>query len=124
MTTDERKNSFVVKVEELSGEKLYACYQCGKCSAGCPMVEQMDVLPNQIILYVLRGYEDVLESNTPWICAQCYQCGTRCPKNVDITKIMEALRSMVLRKNIDRCEIKGKGLPQIAMVSAARKYTG
>ncbi len=126
MKIDGRKNSFAEKVEELSGEKLYACYQCGKCSAGCPMVEQMDVLPNQVILYVIRGYEDVLEARTPWICAQCYQCGTRCPKNVDITKIMEALRLLKLRKNIDYIKIAKvkKNLPQIAMVSAARKYTG
>ncbi|KAA0003636.1 MAG: heterodisulfide reductase [Thermoplasmata archaeon] len=118
------RNPFAAKVEELSGENLYACYQCGKCSAGCPMVEQMDLLPNQIILYVIRGYDSVLESKTPWVCAQCYQCGTRCPRGVDITKIMEALRNIVLRKNIDHISIKGKGLPQIALVSASRKYTG
>ena len=47
------------KVEELSGENLYACYQCGKCSAGCPMVNQMDILPNQIILFILREKEDI-----------------------------------------------------------------
>jgi len=72
----------LAKVEELSGEKLYACYQCGKCSAGCPMVEEMDLLPNQVILYVMRGNEKVLEAKTPWVCAQCYQCGTRCPREV------------------------------------------
>jgi len=113
------------KVEELSGENLYACYQCGKCSAGCPMAEQMDFLPNQVILLILRGDEEVIDSKTPWICAQCYQCGTRCPKNVDITKIMEALRAIKLRRNVDYLKInKVKKLPQIAVVSATRKYTG
>lgn len=114
----------LAKVEELSGENLYACYQCGKCSAGCPMVEDMDLLPNQVILFIIRGNERVLEAKTPWICAQCYQCGTRCPREVDITKIMEALRNIVLRKNIDHIKMKGRDLPQIALVSAARKYTG
>ena len=116
----------LAKVEELSGENLYACYQCGKCSAGCPMVDQMDLLPNQVILYVIRNDKSVVEAKTPWICAQCYQCGTRCPRNVDITKIMEALRLIKLRKNIDYLKIGKvkKNLPQIAVVSATRKYTG
>lgn len=118
--------NLLLKVEELSGENLYACYQCGRCSAGCPMVEEMDILPNQVILLVIRGDESVIDAKTPWICAQCYQCGVRCPKNVDITKIMEALRLLRLRKNIDYIKLYRveKDLPQIALVSATRKYTG
>ena len=114
------------KIEEISGENLYACYQCGKCSAGCPMAHQMDLLPNQVILYIIRGDESVLESKTPWICAQCYQCGVGCPKNVDITKIMEALREIKLRKNIDYINLDkiNKEYPQIAIVAAMRKFTG
>ena len=125
-TENLKKNRLLEQVEELSGEKVYACYQCGKCSAGCPMADEMEILPNQVILYITRGYRDILETNTPWVCAQCYQCGTRCPKNVDITKIMEALRLLKLRKNIDYIQIAKmkKSLPQIAYVCAARKYTG
>jgi heterodisulfide reductase subunit C len=121
-----KRNFLVERIEELSGENIFACYQCGKCSAGCPMVEEMEILPNQVILYVIRGLDEVLETNTPWVCAQCYQCGTRCPKNVDITKIMEALRLLKLRKNIDYIKIAKmkKSLPQIAYVSASRKFTG
>ncbi len=118
--------SLLSKVEELSGQNLYACYQCGRCSAGCPMVDEMDLLPNQVILLVIRGDESVVEARTPWICAQCYQCAVRCPKNVDITKIMEALRLIKLRKNIDYIKLEKvkKNLPQIALVAGARKYTG
>lgn len=114
------------KVEEISGENLYACYQCGRCTAGCPMTGEMDLMPNQIILAILRNDESVLDAKTPWVCAQCYQCGVRCPKNVDITKIMEALRLIKLRKNIDHIKLEKvkKNLPQIALVSATRKYTG
>ena len=121
-----KRNFLVERIEELSGENIFACYQCGKCSAGCPMVEEMEILPNQVILYAIRGLDEVLETNTPWVCAQCYQCGTRCPKNVDITKIMEALRLLKLRKNIDYIKIAKmkKNLPQIAYVSASRKFTG
>lgn len=114
------------KVEEISGENLYACYQCGRCTAGCPMAEEMDLMPNQIILAIIRDDENVLKSKTPWVCAQCYQCGVRCPKNVDITKIMEALREIKLRKNVNHIDINNinKELPQIAIVAAMRKFTG
>jgi len=90
------------------------------------MVGEMDLLPNQVIVLVIRGDEGLLEANTPWVCAQCYQCGVRCPKEVDITKIMEAIRLITLRKNEDhiRLEKMRKNLPQIAVVSATRKYTG
>lgn len=118
--------TILAKVEELSGEKLYACYQCGKCSAGCPMIEKMDVSPNQVIVMIIREDEQILQAKTPWICAQCYQCGVRCPKEVDITKIMEALRLLHLRKDEDHLSLEKmkKNLPQIAVVSASRKYTG
>ena len=114
------------KVEEISGENLYACYQCGRCSAGCPMVEEMDYLPNQVILAIIRGDESILESKTPWVCAQCYQCGVRCPKNVDIAKIMEALREIKLRRNVNHIDLNkiNKSYPQIAIVAAVRKFTG
>ncbi len=90
------------------------------------MANEMDLLPNQVILLVIRGDESVVDAKTPWVCAQCYQCGVRCPKNVDITKIMEALRLIKLRKNIDHIKLEKvkKNLPQIALVSATRKYTG
>ena len=119
-------NWLLSKVEELSGENLYACYQCGKCSAGCPMVEEMDLLPNQVILLVKLGDESVVEAKSPWVCAQCYQCGVRCPRDVDIAKIMEAIRLIKLRKNVDHIKLEKveKNLPQIAIVSATRKYTG
>jgi len=114
------------KVEEISGENLYACYQCGRCTAGCPMTGEMDLMPNQIILAILRNDESVLDAKTPWVCAQCYQCGVRCPKNVDIAKIMEALREIKLRSNVNYIDLKkiNKSYPQIAIVAAMRKVTG
>ena len=64
------RSDFVKKIEELSGQNLMSCYQCGKCSAGCPMVSAMDILPNQAIRLVQLGLqEDVLKSETIWLCA-------------------------------------------------------
>ena len=124
------RSDFVKKVEEISGETLPSCYQCGKCSAGCPMSFAMDLLPNQIIRLVQLGLEeDIAKSKTIWTCASCLTCAVRCPKGVDLSKIMEALRLITLRKNIDYVEPSGMQretiaeLPQIALVSSVRKFT-
>ena len=124
------KDPFVGKVEELSGQNLLACYQCGKCSAGCPAVSQMDILPNQIIRYAQLGLkEELLESKSIWICASCFTCNARCPKGINIAEVIEALRQILLRKRedhikVDKLSDSEKGdVPPIAIVSNLRKFT-
>jgi heterodisulfide reductase subunit C len=118
------------RVEELSGENVFACYQCGMCSSGCPLAEEMDRLPSSIIRGLQVDDPSVLESNAMWICASCLACEVRCPKGVDLAKLMEALRQLYLRKSLDRVSIDGmtreqiRGLPQIALVASFRKKTG
>jgi len=124
------KSKFIDKVEELSGENIYTCYQCGKCSAGCPSISEMDLSPGEIIRLVQLGQEkEVLDSKTIWICASCFTCVTRCPKGVDLAKVMEALRQITLRKNVDYVnplsipkEVLSQ-VPQIALVSCLRKFS-
>jgi len=118
------------KVSELSEQNLYSCYQCGKCSGGCPSVSEMDLLPNQVIRLLQLGMpDDASNANTMWICASCFTCTVRCPKGVDIAKVMEALRQISLRKNVDYVEVREISakeisiLPQIALVSNFRKQT-
>ncbi len=118
------------KVSELSGQNLDACYQCGKCSGGCPSVALMDILPNQVIRAVQIGIPEIaLEANTIWICASCYTCTVRCPRGIDIARIMEALRQITLRENIDYIKAREIDkedimlLPQIALVANFRKQT-
>jgi len=100
------RSPFVAKVEELSGQNLLACYQCGKCSAGCPAISQMDLLPNQVIRYAQLGFTDeLINSKTIWICASCLTCNIRCPKGINIAEIMEALRQVLLRQRKDHVDI-------------------
>ena len=62
-------NAFIEKVEALSKQDLLACYQCGKCSAGCPMAKYMDILPHQIIRFAQLGLKDeLLASEAIWMC--------------------------------------------------------
>ncbi|MFP4081178.1 MAG: 4Fe-4S dicluster domain-containing protein [Candidatus Aminicenantes bacterium] len=124
------KNSFVAKVQELSGQNLLACYQCGKCSAGCPAVSEMDILPNQIIRFAQLGFKDeLLRSKSIWICASCMTCNARCPKGINIAEVIEAIRQILLRKREDHVNIEKlsdeqkRNVPPIALVSNFRKFT-
>ncbi|MCY3019039.1 MAG: 4Fe-4S dicluster domain-containing protein [Planctomycetota bacterium] len=82
-------------MNDFTGEKLAACYQCGKCSAGCPAAYAMDLLPHQVIRLIQLGRKDkVLDSHTIWMCASCETCTARCPKDVDLARVMDALRQI------------------------------
>ena len=96
------ENPFLSEVVQATGENIQACFQCQKCSAGCPVAYAMDILPNQMLRHLQYGHrEKVLSSKTIWICASCYACSVRCPNNIDIAKIMDALRSLALRTGIE-----------------------
>ncbi|MGD2295177.1 MAG: 4Fe-4S dicluster domain-containing protein [Candidatus Aminicenantes bacterium] len=124
------KNPFVQKIQELSGQNLLACYQCGKCSAGCPAVSQMDILPNQIIRLAQLGFKDeLLESRSIWICESCFMCNARCPKGINIAEVIEALRLVLLRNREDHLKVEKMtddekdDVPCIALISSMRKFT-
>lgn len=92
LSKDENK-ALAPKIAEQSGVKLHECYQCGKCTAGCPMAHAMDIMPRQIVRYMQLGMlEEVLECKSIWLCAACGTCYDRCPHRVDLTALIEALR--------------------------------
>jgi heterodisulfide reductase subunit B len=73
-------------------ENVFLCYQCVKCTSGCPLSNHFDLTPNQVMRALQLGDESVLESKTIWLCASCQTCTTRCPQGLDIAGIMDALR--------------------------------
>jgi len=119
---------FVRQIEETSGQGLLECNQCGRCSAGCPVAAAMDLLPSQAIRLAQLGLEEVLESTTIWICASCLTCVTRCPKGVDLPRLMEALRQVALRGGVTQLDLDAlppelvREAPQVAIVGGYRKY--
>ena len=81
------------EIAKEAGVNLKDCYQCGKCTAGCPLADGMDLMPREVIRFLQLGALDVvLNAKTPWICAQCVVCSSRCPQNVDICSTMRAVR--------------------------------
>ena len=126
-----QRREFVRKVKELGGQNLQLCYQCGLCSGNCPAASNMDLSPRQIIELARLGLEEeIAASKTVWVCASCLACAVNCPRGFDLSKVMEAIRLLTLRKNVDYMRPedispeKRSELPQIAMVSGLRKFTG
>jgi len=93
------KSPDVERVEKFAHTNVTNCYQCGKCSAGCPMGDQMDVLPSTIIRFVQNGdVKEAASANSIWKCLACLTCTTRCPKEVDIAAVMDALKQISIEK--------------------------
>jgi len=132
LSRDMINSDFVKRVNEISGQNVLNCYQCGRCSSGCPLTFAMKLLPSELIRLVQLGLEkEALETNTAWVCASCLTCHSRCPRGVDLAKVMDALRKIMLRPGIsNRVELKDISketlakLPQQGIVSGLRKLSG
>ncbi len=91
-------------VRAATHESIARCYQCGKCTAGCPLAEEMDYPPS----YLLRMLQaespslddQVLRSLSIWLCLTCEMCVARCPQEVDLPRIMDALRQESRRRGV------------------------
>lgn len=87
-------------IAERSGQKLAICYQCGECTAGCPAAFAMDLTPNQVMRLAQLGLSEVLESDAIWLCAGCETCLTRCPNDVHLSRVMDAIRHIATEQGV------------------------
>lgn len=84
-----------------SGQNVNICFQCGKCAAGCPISYAMDQKPAQLIHAIRLGMDDLaFESTTMWLCASCETCTTRCPQELDVAKVMDAVKITAVRQGV------------------------
>ena len=83
------------EVQERSGASPMRCYQCAKCSSGCPVAARGDLKPHELVRLVQTDQRQaVLSSRFLWECTSCQTCATRCPQQVDIAGMIDALRGM------------------------------
>ena len=103
---EEAKDAYIEKIAELSGEDLAKCYQCGKCTAGCPVAEKMDLPPSVVMRFMqLEMPEDLKKATSRWDCVGCLACGSRCPKFCNPASVMEALRMEDISSGVRTVEI-------------------
>ncbi|MEJ2207610.1 MAG: heterodisulfide reductase-related iron-sulfur binding cluster [Anaerolineae bacterium] len=89
------------EIQERSGENVFLCYQCKKCTAGCPVAAYFDLTPHQVLRACQFGQEEmVLNARTISVCAACETCSTRCPQDIDIARIMDVLEIMAAERGI------------------------
>jgi heterodisulfide reductase subunit C len=100
-TVLEPRDGFAAEIRSVCGEDVNRCYQCFKCSAGCPMTFAMDHPPARLMRLARYGQEDlVLSSRTIWVCLTCNTCSIRCPNGIDIARVIDFLRERALKKGV------------------------
>ena len=96
------QSDFVHAVEDMCGQNVSACYQCGKCSGGCPVLADVEPSPNRVIRMVQLGLEeDALHNELIWCCTACGICSSRCPMGIDLARVMDALRALAEQRGIE-----------------------
>jgi len=84
-------------------EKLLTCIQCGTCTASCPTAYAMDYTPRQLWRLIQLGLkEEVLTSNSFWLCTACYSCTLRCLRGIACTETMSTLKRMAVSMGMEK----------------------
>jgi len=100
--TKTHSSTLAEHVRKATGVNVVECYQCGKCTAGCPMARFMDLTPNQVMRLVQIGdaaaLDRALRSSAIWSCAGCLTCTQRCPRKLDPAAVMDVLREMAFEQ--------------------------
>ncbi|MEJ2272181.1 MAG: 4Fe-4S dicluster domain-containing protein [Candidatus Bathyarchaeota archaeon] len=94
---------FKYEIGEIPGaEKLKLCFQCGTCTADCPIARFSEIYnPRKLLRMTLLGMKDrVLSSDAIWLCAACFTCVDHCPQGVNIASVLRALRNLATIEGI------------------------
>lgn len=124
----ERQSWITMDHEESMGSAFAAtsvenCYQCGKCTAGCPASDEMDFMPNQILRLVQTDDVDrAMRSRAIWLCVSCLTCTARCPQSVDCAGVMDVLREMAAEQKTVPADVQRVLVFQRAFLDNIRRH--
>jgi len=91
--------------EVVGDQRVDSCYQCAKCTSGCPVAKLLDYRPHQIMgLVRLGAIDQLIHSDLIWTCSECMKCKERCPQEVAPTDVIYALRSLAIRRGVKPLE--------------------
>ena len=120
-------------IKSLCTSETKKCMKCGKCSGACPAYEKMEFHPHQYVAMMHRGDFEKAFSNPDslFACLSCMACSERCPRDVEPSKVIEALRNVYLRQQTKTnlkfeevpCIAEDENVPQQLLMSAFRKFT-
>jgi len=128
---NEKRQGIAQRRKSPSSPYAKKCSRGGKCSATCPAYGEMDYMPHEFVYMAEKGQiEKLMESDAFYRCMSCFACVERCPRQVEPTNIIEAVRLLKIRQqgqNHLKPEqipaLLDEDLPQQAIVSAFRKYS-
>ena len=96
------RNGYISEIKLNTDVNVNRCYQCGKCSAGCAVSEEMDFPPSRVMRMLQtndeENYQKILASEAIWLCVSCQNCLTRCPMEIDIPHLMDFLRGKAIQE--------------------------
>lgn len=105
-----------------TGLNVARCYQCGKCSAGCPMAEETELRPHDVLRMIQSDKkQDLLENESIWLCLTCETCTARCPNDCDPARVIDALREVALREGLAKPPRRIKAFHQ-AFLQQIRRF--
>jgi len=102
----------------IDAEKLQYCYECGICTASCPMVELLPehYHPRTLLQRIFLDLDGVLKEEALWLCAWCYRCYRRCPQQLLLPEIFLRARKLAVKNGYlggleDAAELIHKEIP-------------
>jgi len=98
ISSSQGNNEFMKEVEKAVGAPVGTCYQCGKCTGGCPVCAEQGGGPREVIRLIQLGCrEEAYVMAAAWRCVGCLTCGNRCPIGIEVPRVMDAIRQLARR---------------------------
>lgn len=98
-----KAKGIIDEVQEITGVDLSVCFQCKKCTSGCPVSKLVKTPPSEIMRRLhLNSGDEILESDILWMCVSCETCSARCPMDIDVAAVMDALRKLAREKGASK----------------------